>query len=289
MYSLSLDHLPPDQFCTYVHHDIRSETMGQPHDHDFHELFWIEDSEGHHWINGQTLPLRSGDLILIHARDTHALCAGKKEGRLCIVNFAFPARVWTYLRKRYFNGAPVFFSAPSLAARSYTLDESQLAAIRGAAALLRSGLRDRLQTETFLLSVLALLDADRFRPESQAAPGWIREACSAIATNRNFAGGMPALSRLAKRSPEHIAREFRRHLNTTPTDVINNARMSHAADRLATSNEEIIAIALDCGLENLGHFYRLFHTRFGCTPRAYRLQQRAVVNPAARARRSRNG
>jgi AraC family cel operon transcriptional repressor len=87
---------------------------------------------------------------------------------------------------------------------------------------------------------------------------------------------MPALARLAKRSPEHVAREFRRYLNWTPTDVINDARMSYAADRLAASDDKITTIALDCGLENLGHFYRLFQARYGCTPRAYRVRQ----NPA---------
>ena len=56
-------------------------------------------------------------------------------------------------------------------------------------------------------------------------------------------------------------------------------------DRLATSDEPITSIALDCGLENLGHFYRLFHARYGSTPRGYRLRQRAVVDPSHRARR----
>ena len=287
MRTLTLSHLPPGHFCTYVHHDMRNVEPGEPHDHDFHELFWIEESEGVHFINGRFVPLRSGELILIRASDAHAFGTGREGGRLRIVNFTFHARLWTHLRQRYFQGAAVFFSAPTLAARSYTLDEAQLAAIRQAASLLRSGLRDRLQTESFLLSVLALLKADRVNAESTAMPAWLREACTAVNMGRNFAGGIPALARLAGRSPEHMAREFRRHLNRTPTDVLNDARMSHAADRLATSDEEILAIALDCGLENLGHFYRLFRARYGCTPRAYRLQQRAVVNPSRRGSRSR--
>ncbi len=287
MPTLSLSNLPPGHCCTYVHHEMTHELPDESHDHDFHELFWIEESEGIHWINGRRVPLQSGDLVLIRDRDAHAFSTGRKGGRLRLVNFAFHARVWMHLRQRYFRGAAIFFSASTLAARSYRLDEGQLAAIRQAASLLRSGLRDRLQADSFLLSVLALLKADRFNTETTAAPNWIREACTAIGLNRQFAGGMPALARLAGRSPEHIAREFRRHLNRTPTDVINDARMSHAADRLATSDEEILAIALDCGLENLGHFYRLFHARYGCTPRAYRLQQRAVVNPLVRGRRRR--
>jgi AraC family cel operon transcriptional repressor len=291
MPTLSLSRLAAGHCCTYVHHDLRNEHPEGAHDHDFHELFWVEESEGFHWINDRKVPLQSGDLVLVRDRDTHTFSTGKKEAHLRLVNFAFHARVWTHLRQRYFDGAAVFFSAPTLAARSYRLDEAQLAAIRQAASLLRSGLRDRLQADSFLLSVLALLKADRFNTETTAAPNWIREACTAIGQNRQFAGGMPALSRIAGRSPEHIAREFRRHLNRTPTDVINDARMSHAADRLATSDEDILAIALDCGLENLGHFYRLFHARHGCTPRAYRLQQRAVVNPllqGKKRRRSKN-
>jgi len=271
-----------------MHHELARVEPEELHDHDFHELFWVEESQGVHLINGRFIPLQSGDLILIRAPDAHAVYSGKPGRQLRIVNFAFHAQVWTYLRKRYFNGAPLFFSAPTLAARSYKLDEYQLTSIRQAASLLRSGLRDRLQAESFLLSVLALLKVDRFNSEFKAAPEWLREACTEIGLNRNFAGGMPALARLAGRSPEHIAREFRRHLNRTPTDVINDARMSHAADRLATTDDDIVAIALDCGLENLGHFYRLFRTQFGCTPRVYRLRQRVVVSPSHRSRRHRN-
>ena len=286
MPTFSLSHLPPGHFCTYVHHEIAETHYRELHDHDFHELFWVEGSEGMHWINGRQIPLRSGDLFLIRAEDTHGLGAGRENASLRIVNFAFFADVWKHVRRRYFRGEPIFFSAPTLGARIYTLDEYQLTAIRQAASLLRSGLRDRLQTESFLLSVLALLKADRFNSESRAAPDWVREACTAMGRRENFAGGIPALTRVAGRSPEHVAREFRRHLHRTPTEVINDARMAYAADRLSTSDSQIVDIALDCGLENIGHFYRLFQARHGCTPRAYRLRQRAVIQPQARSRRA---
>jgi AraC family cel operon transcriptional repressor len=283
--TFTLSGLPAGHFCTYVHHEISDVHHREPHDHDFHELFWVE-SEGLQWINGRLMPLRSGDLILIRAEDKHGFGSGHPDHRLRIVNFAFFADIWRHVRRRFIGGQAVFFSAPSLAARSYSLNEYQLAAIRQAASLLRSGLRDRLQTETFLLNVLALLQADRFNSESRAAPVWVREACTAMGRQENFAGGIPALTRVARRSPEHIAREFRRHLHRTPTEVINDARMAYAADRLSTSDSQIVDIALDCGLENIGHFYRLFQARHGCTPRAYRLRQRAVIQPRApRSRR----
>ncbi|MDQ3381897.1 MAG: AraC family transcriptional regulator [Actinomycetota bacterium] len=33
----------------------------------------------------------------------------------------------------------------------------------------------------------------------------------------------------------------------------------------------IARIAVECGIGNLSHFYRLFNARFGVTPRRYRL------------------
>ena len=278
MHFLSLAKLPAGHCCTYAHHTLGQLVPADIHTHDFHELFWVEENTGFHWINGKRILLHTGDLILIEARDVHAFSSQRSEMPLRIVNFAFHADIWRQLRSRYFQSQAIFFSSPSVAGRSYQLDSLQMATLRQAAMGLRSGLRDRLQTETFLLSVLALLQADRFNTKQKATPAWIRSACTALGRDRNFAGGMPALSRLAGRSPEHISREFRRYLDRTPTEVINDARTSHAADRLATTDDEILSIMLDCGLANVSHFYRLFRARYSCTPRAYRLRQRSVVN-----------
>jgi AraC family cel operon transcriptional repressor len=39
-------------------------------------------------------------------------------------------------------------------------------------------------------------------------------------------------------------------------------------------DQEILDIALDCGIGNLSHFYSLFRAETGMTPRAYRLSHR---------------
>ncbi|MBC8009733.1 MAG: helix-turn-helix transcriptional regulator, partial [Burkholderiales bacterium] len=99
---------------------------------------------------------------------------------------------------------------------------------------------------------------------------WLSDACAAIQEPRHFVGGTPALARLAGRSPEHLAREMRRHLRRTPTDVVNAARLTHAAQQLATTSRPIIDIAGECGFEGLGHFYKLFHARYATSPLRYR-------------------
>ncbi len=278
MTTLTFAHLPENTYCTYARGDYVNESPSEPHRHDFHEFFWVEEGEGVHWINGQSLPLKVGDLVLIRASDEHTFSATRNAGRLRIVNFAFFTSLWSYVRKRYFAARRIFFSEAELPLRSYQLDRFQLTSVRNATYALRSGRRDRLAVELFLLNILEILGGMQVQPGATPVPDWIRTACSAISRERNFAGGVPKLAKIAGRSQEHLAREFRRYLNKTPTDFINDARTSYAAEKLATSGDSILSITYDCGLDNLGHFYRLFHARFGCTPRAYRLSQRQTID-----------
>jgi len=59
--------------------------------------------------------------------------------------------------------------------------------------------------------------------------------------------------------------------------VVNQARLDYSATQLRMSNKKIIEICMDCGLQNLGHFHRLFLKHFGTTPRLYRERLQAVV------------
>ena len=98
-----------------------------------------------------------------------------------------------------------------------------------------------------------------------------------MAGPEQFAGGTVALARLAGRSPSHVARVAVRWYGQTPTEIVNTARMGFSARQLAETSRPIMEIALDCGLNNLSHFYALFRRRFGVSPRRYRLQAHPTV------------
>jgi AraC family cel operon transcriptional repressor len=53
--------------------------------------------------------------------------------------------------------------------------------------------------------------------------------------------------------------------------------MEFAARELRVTSRPIADIALDCGLNNLSHFYSLFRSAHGQTPRAYRLAHHRIV------------
>ncbi|MDW8343493.1 MAG: AraC family transcriptional regulator [Verrucomicrobiae bacterium] len=233
------------------------------HNHDFAEVFWIDAGEGVQRTPTGIQPLRVGDLIFVHPTDTHALESARV---MQLTNVAFPRDTYRWITSRYvtpWTNGPVRY-----------LEADQCQRLTRAADELFDAPRERLYIERFLLNLLHLL-ASTAQPTLPAeAPDWFRHACAEIAKPQHFREGAPAFARLAGRSPEHVARVTRALLHETPSDYVNRVRMQHAARLLAMTDAKITDIALDCGLTNLSHFYRLFRRHFGQTPQAYRLQQR---------------
>jgi AraC family cel operon transcriptional repressor len=135
---------------------------------------------------------------------------------------------------------------------------------------LATGRQGQLELEAFLLSLLSLVR--RAVPPSPAAvPAWLSRAMDRFARGAELSGGPAELAQLAGRSSEHVNRTMRRLFGRTTTEYIHEVRLNRAGRLLRLTAQPIAEIALDCGYDNLGYFYRRFGERFGLTPRAYRM------------------
>jgi AraC family cel operon transcriptional repressor len=260
----------PGEFCHWARCVVAAGPADPPHCHDFVEVFWVEAGQGGHRLNGRERPLAAGQLVFVRDRDMHAFI-----GPVTIVNVAFPAGRWRALLRRYRISdrdlRPTCILVPP-----------ERRALELAAAPFAAGERGPLATDRFLLNVLAVLrspgrDADRAPATAAAAPPWLPEALRAVDTDPRHFQSTRAFARLAGRSPEHVARALRRHTGMTPTDVVNTARMRYAARCLQESSEKILDIAMSCGFESLGHFYRLFTEAHGQPPDRYRRRLQAIT------------
>ncbi len=254
----------------------RSTHRPEPHRHDFHELFWVERGAGIHFLNGAALPLKPGDLFLVRAPDAHGFAAAPGEA-LEFVNVTLRAPVWDRVRAAHFRGRRVLFSAPADVPLGHRLAPERIARLDMLSADLRAGHWDRLAVESFLLGVLSMLAPRPMAPAGVPVPDWLRRAGERLAEHPNFCAGPGALARLAGRSPEHVARSCRRFLGKRPSDLVNEARLRHAAQLLAETDMPIIEIAMDCGLENLGHFYALCRRGLGAAPGVWRRQHASAA------------
>jgi AraC family cel operon transcriptional repressor len=242
------------------------------HTHDFVEFFWISDGRGTHWINDRLITIETGDLVFIREADRHEF-SSDAEG-MVVTNIAFPTPHLERLADRY----------PELRER-YWSDAADLPcglrltpALRAQLEQATRDLVDRRHAvralDAFLLRLLEGLETQA--PPAQALPDWLEAALLAVRRPAHFRLGAAELARLCGRSHEHVARVMRALTGQSPSELITELRMAHAARRLALSDEEILAIAMDCGYQSLGQFYAAFNRQFGTTPARYRSQQTVV-------------
>lgn len=268
---LNLKQLSPDACCSLVVWNYRSIVPGEPHTHTFCELFWVESGEGCHWINGSQRLMKPGYLALIAPKDSHAFSAAEEGKQVCFSNLAFYSSIWERVRKRFWGGQPVFFAEPDFLHRELFLDATDLERVRLLAADLYRGSHDPLTAEAFLTGLFCLLiNREKRLTRALSAPAWLAAARESIRVYPHFKNGVDAFVKCAGRSPEHVARECRKHFGKTPRDFVNEARLEYAAAQLCTSNQPILDIVFEAGFENVGHFYQLFRRRYGSPPRQYR-------------------
>jgi AraC-like DNA-binding protein len=87
------------------------------------------------------------------------------------------------------------------------------------------------------------------------------------------------IARSAHLSPYHFSRIFRRHLGRTCIDMLNQMRADKAAELLVRTEDQLAAIAVDCGFQDQSYFTKVFRRYYGTTPMQYRRVQRPDLTP----------
>lgn len=67
-----------------------------------------------------------------------------------------------------------------------------------------------------------------------------------------------------------LSREIKRRTGKNFTELLQDKRLSQAAWLLRNTRHRVADIAVSVGYENVSYFHRIFTTRFGLTPKAYR-------------------
>lgn len=78
------------------------------------------------------------------------------------------------------------------------------------------------------------------------------------------------LAELCHFSEYHFMRFFKRHMNMTSIEYLNQYRLEMASRQLAETELSVTSIALESGFNNISYFNRLFKKKFGVTPKEYR-------------------
>ena len=283
---LCFDEIAPGRdFHAALAADFARRSERVPHTHDFSEVFYVLEGAGTQWLNTEEQALRAGDLCWIRPQDQHAFSVRPGQ-KLHFVNIAFRQECWADFRRLALETSqpaewetapnpPAIHVPPARRGETARLFQD----------LLRGFHRHptRLALCRFWSEALPilLLSPGLGTPNAsvETGPAWLSQACLALQSEDALRAGVPRLVALCGVSPAHLARTLKASSGLTPTEWVNTLRLERAALLLATTTDEIISIAGDCGFENLSYFYRLFHRRFGQSPRHYRLSARSQVLP----------
>lgn len=245
------------------------------HDHDFSEVFWVEQGVGRHCINGEARQLYAGDLIFIRPKDCHRLEVANNQG-FTFVNLAYPDCVRREMMRRWPDEAiPWLGPSTGLPARA-RLNPATLPTFRRRVERLARSPNSRLALEYVLTG---LLESVRLAAKEQLPPmpDWLKQACEHVKQPEVFSMGVAGFVKAAGRCHEHVSRSMRVAMGCTPSQHVNTVRMDYAARELRVTTRPIADIAMESGINNLSHFYALFRETHGDTPRAYRLRYESTA------------
>lgn len=240
------------------------------HDHDFFEVFLIEDGRATHWINGVTQMVEAGHLVFVRPSDTHAFRADRTRG--CqIINVMFRMETAAHLVARYADTvAGRFFDARGPLPEVHPLGPARFARAVNVAEQLQTADRSLARIEEYLL-VLINRVAHITSGVTATTPRWFAEACNAAQSPEVFRLGAAGLVAASGRSQEHVCRTCKTVTGFTPSEYVNRIRVEHAARLLRSTEDPVDDVIAQAGFENISYFYRLFRAQIGMTPRAYRL------------------
>lgn len=276
-------YLRADEHFHFARKDLSARMPRVAHDHDYYEIFLVENGAAVHRVNHAREAVEKGDLVFMRASDRHALQADPHEG--CrILNVMFRAETAEHLRRRY---------AADLAAPFFWADDGPMAVRLGGAEhrdlvarllSLDAEPRSRVVIETFLLLVMTS-GVGRAEPAGPQAPPWLLRARDALQRPEVFRNGAHGFVAAAGRSHEHVCRMSRQVFGKSPSALANQARMRHAAECLKVTDWPVSRVAAECGIENLSYFHKLFRGEFGASPGDYRRRQQGDPIQFGNARR----
>lgn len=276
------DLIDPESEIHYAYHKSLA-TITAPHSHDFFEIFLITKGEALHRINDKQEIIEEGNLVFIRPNDKHNY--EKSHDKNCeLINLAFPAstilKLFDYFGEGFHSDKLLNAEYPPKIRLSKIEKDILISRFERLNTLRRTN-KEKIKTELRIL--LADIFSRYFSTEDDSVneiiPTWLIKLKTEMGRKENFVLGISKMYELNEKTPEHLSRTFKKYYNESPTEYITNLRLNYAANLLSNSDEEITTIALDCGFENLSHFYHLFKKKFDISPKEFRLKHQKSIIP----------
>ncbi len=242
------------------------------HTHDYFELTLVRSGACIHHINGDEIPLQTAVLSLIRPQDYHWYEPSTHNFQL--INVIVPRTTINAMFAYLGNGfeSSRLLDTPLPPTTQMSMSDFQSVQNELKQLILYKNVLGQKADALFHITILNIIT--RQFPMTLAhthtdVPIWLQWLLLEMQKRENFVEGLPAMHRLADKSQEHICRCCRKFLKRSPTQVVNEIRLRHAARMLVEDERSIIDVCHETGFENLSNFYHLFKKQFGTSPKLF--------------------
>lgn len=258
--------------CSYRY--VYSDTeYFRPHYHDYYELFLILDGGAIHKVNGGSIKLSKGSLVLIRPKDCHDYLAIKGKP-FSFLNITFTEETAQMLLSYLGDGFPSNLLMDAVYPPEVHLTEYEFERIdrrmRHIRALdpLDAG-RKKTELRILLFDIFTRYFSNR-ETTKDATPLWLEEMCAAVKRDGGFTNDADYFLSLTDRSREHVSRCMKKYIGMTVSEYINTLRLNYIANMLKDSNHSISEIIFESGFNNISWASELFKKKYGVTMGQYR-------------------
>ena len=99
---------------------------------------------------------------------------------------------------------------------------------------------------------------------------WLCRATEFLHDNFSSTLSLDEIAQVAGVHSAHLSRVFRQKMGCTVGEYVRRLRFEFASQQLLATERPLCDVANDAGFSDQSHFHRLFRTRMGVTPHAYR-------------------
>ncbi len=274
--TITLPDIRPYRFFLNRIHTHKTWSFPRHRHHDVFEFYFVFEGILKQVFDSEEILMEPGDFLAIGEEEYHSL-----NGRVFgFYNLILPVEDWKEFLKLPEIGQA--FSALRGSGRFHTnVPSGKRARIRNLLDelfLYQKKPYGDLLLQKFLITLIADLSEPKEPHPEASLPPWLQTVIE-LSMTRLSEGITPLeMAELCQRSPEHLARSFRKYMGTTPSSWLNEQKLKQACLLLEHSNTPVLDIALSLGYGNLNYFYRLFKERFGLPPGEFRRKQSILSN-----------
>jgi AraC-like DNA-binding protein len=238
---------------------------------DYFEILAVQAGRGWHVLStttrrGEREDLLPGQMFALRPSDVHEFGSEDPDG-VSLVYVDFSVSSWHELTA--VSDLDEAWSSASEVPRATVAIPEGLRPFHDAVVAVRRGPTpfDMMRFWADVVPVFVAADRDRQR---RGLPSWLSASLDAMREESNLRGGVARLLSLSHVSAAHLSRSMRQHLGVTPTELVTELQLRHAATLLTTTRESVGIIAARCGFANPNYLSTRFRALYAIPPTEYR-------------------